>query len=624
MIAPYQFRAPAIRAEHLAPAVARAVFDAVADPWQRQFFAEQTRRMPRRFHRAIAREFIGASGTDYRSANRALLEAAECFTGARVDLASSDAELCAVAVRIARDMRAHLSDLVALPAEAVEARIAALCRARGVEPPKAKTLRGLVGRVTDEAWWRRALRRHVARTVERGAIRIGMVHRRASIYASSEARARRAEQRRRNARTLANLDAVNVDTGEVVTLADVVERSLANPRVRRAELMTRIAGFEDWALGAGDVGLFITATCPARMHARLSASGDANPKYDGTTPKQAQGYMVQVWARIRAALDRRGLYPYGFRIAEPHHDGTPHWHLLLFVRDDHARALVDTMRKYFAAEDAEELDSDAARDARFKAIAIDRARGSAAGYVAKYVAKNIDGAGGGADFEAAANEDITSTVRAVDAWAATWGIRQFQQVGGPGVTVWRELRRVREARQGDLFEPVRGAADAGNWRRYIELQGGIGIRRAARPFALWKIDPARDNAYGEAAAPKVRGVAHIYAPGFPVLVTREHEWTLEKKRGAARAAGLGSLGPVSITVRARREARAPDYINEGVPDGVRDADGFAIGGFARGSAEGGGGAAATEGRSRQRGIKGAVLVGGTNRNEDRKDRAWQG
>lgn len=505
----------------LAPATVAAIERASDFHIDRGHVAACLRAVPSRMHGAIVRAYARqhrAAGN--AAANLEIGSVRETFADGRLDVASSEDEIRQTAENRAATVGAMLAlRSGAAGSDAVAADLRAYCERQGVRAPSVDTLAGLVARLTDAAWWRRALRRSIVRSCERACIRIGMVHRHASPYASEEAVHRRGQQRRRNARMLVATEAVNED-GEAFTLAELSARSVSDPAVRRAELMTRIRGFEEWAEERGHVGVFVTWTAPSRMHARLAVSGDPNPKYDGTTPREAAALLARQWAKCRAAWKRRGIAPYGFRVAEPHHDGTPHWHMLLFLAAEEERVCEDIMRRYAWEPDAAELTTDKARAARFHAKRIDPERGTAAGYIAKYIAKNIDGAHVGDDEETGAPAEAMAPH--VDAWASTWGIRQFQQIGGPGVTVWRELRRMREApAQGELFGDAWAAADAGAWRAYIAAQ-------AVRRVGLWKEPAARLNRYGEPAADQCKGVQCEGAQ----WVTRTHTWIIRPRKNA--------------------------------------------------------------------------------------------
>jgi len=259
-----------------------------------------------------------------------------------------------------------------------------LCQMIGINPPELSesiSVNGAVQRMISEHWWRRALRKLFARELEAKAIIDNGVNLFKSIYVSDIGLGIHREQKKRNRHLLEKLIAIN-EEGQEFSLSELVDTSVANPVNRRNELMCRIAGFEEYSLELGHIALFWTITCPSRMHASLSKSGKPNPKYDGTNPAQAQSYLCNIWSRVRAKFQRKGIQPYGFRVVEPQHDGTPHWHLLVFLPSDCHELATKIVRDYSLMEDGSEA---GANKYRFKVELIDRSKGSAAGYIAKYI-----------------------------------------------------------------------------------------------------------------------------------------------------------------------------------------------------------------------------------------------
>ncbi len=349
-----------------------------------------------------------------------------------------------------------------------------------------------IARLTDAIWWQRQLERAFKQYKEHAAIIIGKVRIGVSPYVSHKTLVEYQAKKKANAAWVNLMTLINEQHDLELPLADAVLASISNPELRRIELMVRMRGFEELAAQQGYVGEFYTWTAPSKYHSwKKGKSGKAysNSKYKGASPRKTQKYFCKQWSKVRAKLDRNDITTFGFRVVEPHHDGTPHWHLLLFFKPVQVEQARKIICDYAVEHDKEELNiklDDYTPDdcsPRFDYKSIDPTKGSATGYIAKYIAKNIDGAYVDADFEAESSGKHGA--QGVAAWASTWNIRQFQQIGGASVTVWRELRRLHEQiTNDDILERARKAADSANWQAYIEANGGIKCKRDARPVKL--------------------------------------------------------------------------------------------------------------------------------------------
>ncbi|EBW5580814.1 replication endonuclease [Salmonella enterica subsp. enterica serovar Teddington] len=336
-------------------------------------------------------------------------------------------------------------------------------------------------------WWYRKLWQMRCEWREEQLRAVCLVNKKASPYVSYEAVIHKREQRRKSLEFFRSHELVNED-GDTLDMEDVVNASNSNPAHRRNEMMACVKGLELIAEMRGDCAVFYTITCPSRFHATLN-NGRPNPKWTSATVRQSSDYLVDTFAAFRKAMHKAGLRWYGVRVAEPHHDGTVHWHLLCFMRKKDRRSITALLRKFAIREDREELGTNTGP--RFKSELINPRKGTPTSYIAKYISKNIDGRGLAKEISKETGRSLRDSAEHVSAWASLHRVQQFRFFGIPGRQAYRELRllagqvaRVQGERKAGApvldnprLDAVLAAADAGCFATYIMKQGGVLVPR---------------------------------------------------------------------------------------------------------------------------------------------------
>ncbi|WP_325205894.1 replication endonuclease [Vibrio sp. 03_296] len=208
-------------------------------------------------------------------------------------------------------------------------------------------LYALTNRAIDEKWLIRQLRRKCAYELERVARDLSLVQRHKQIYCSDYSVLRHRDRIKSNQTALEKTVAYDEQNPNCwFTMSELSGKSVSTSPLRRAEMFTRLKGFEQIAQESKHSAMFYTLTSPSRFH--CSSNGAVNPKWleaGRPTVQRTHDYLMKVWQDMRKWMDKNEIKVYGMRIVEPHQDGTPHHHFLLFMEN----AMQSLLRKSLSA-----------------------------------------------------------------------------------------------------------------------------------------------------------------------------------------------------------------------------------------------------------------------------------
>lgn len=194
-------------------------------------------------------------------------------------------------------------------------------------------------------------------------------------------------------------------TANMIPLRDLVISANHSPHRYYSEVQNRVNTLVGEAERKNLVPIFMTITLPSEFHPfkLVNKKFVKNPKYDGTSPRDAVKALTKRFARLR---NDRALRDIGkenrmyFRVNEPHKSGTPHTHILYYVPKESLNRVISAFRHLFP-----EQGNDIQHNLR-----------NAVAYVMKYINKTLP---------KSKSDKLTEKDRYLNAWYSHHRVTRF-------------------------------------------------------------------------------------------------------------------------------------------------------------------------------------------------------
>lgn len=257
--------------------------------------------------------------------------------------------------------------------------------------------------------------------------------------------------------------------GGYVSLADIAH---SEEVARRSMLYSIALGLQERARRDGLVAIFISASLPSEWHPNPAVGGS---QYDPRlSPLAAARELQRRWHRATSLWRGNRCMPYGIRTVEPHSDGTPHIHTMLWVHPVDLDGVIGALAKHWPATTPEEQTARDRGDFTVGPSLVirrwdEQGEASAVTYVMDSIFNGVPFAN---DTETRNNESQRTT-----AWSSSLGIRRISFVGlaKGAIGVWQAAyRTMREnSAQCPRARAICHAMRRGQWATALVLLGAV-------------------------------------------------------------------------------------------------------------------------------------------------------
>jgi hypothetical protein len=138
-----------------------------------------------------------------------------------------------------------------------------------------------------------------------------------------------------------------------IPLSELIISANHAPERYYAEIQNRVNTLETIAKERNLKPLFMTLTLPSEYHKhKITKSGKLvkNLKYNGVNPRESVKLLTKMFAKLRQDRSLKELKKEEriyFRVNEPHKDGTPHTHILMFIPSDRIEKVKTAYKRLF-------------------------------------------------------------------------------------------------------------------------------------------------------------------------------------------------------------------------------------------------------------------------------------